>query len=148
MLEHTGTTSLPYTPEQVFDLAADVEKYPEFLPWFLSARIVGREHNVLNVDLTVRLSGIPLSFTTRAVLHPPRQMRIFTADFPFRIFEQQWSLAPEGTGHTCVSYSIVIELRFGLSRLVTLMADEQKIAREVVQRFRQRASRLYGPGKP
>ena len=148
MLEHTGTTYLPYTPRQVFDLAADVKKYPEFLPWFLSARILSREHNVLHVDLAVRLSGIPLFFTTRAVLDPPRHMRIFTVDFPFSIFEQQWSFAPEGTRHTRVQYSIAIDLRFGLSRLMTLMVDEKKIAREVVEHFQQRARRLYGSGEP
>ena len=42
MPEHRETKHLPYTPEQMFDLVADVERYPEFLPWCVACRITGR----------------------------------------------------------------------------------------------------------
>jgi ribosome-associated toxin RatA of RatAB toxin-antitoxin module len=53
MPTHAEKRHLPYTPEQLFDLVADVERYPEFLPWCIESKIVGREGNVFYADLII-----------------------------------------------------------------------------------------------
>ena len=42
MQDYRSKTTLPYTPEQLFDIVIDVESYPEFLPWCLSSKVINR----------------------------------------------------------------------------------------------------------
>ncbi|MEE9545647.1 MAG: SRPBCC family protein, partial [Rhodospirillales bacterium] len=53
MPTHAEKRFLPYTPEQLFDLVAEVEAYPEFLPWCLSIRVRKREENVITADMVI-----------------------------------------------------------------------------------------------
>ena len=47
MPTHAEKRTLPYTPEQLFDMVADVDKYPEFLPWCIASRIMQRDGTIL-----------------------------------------------------------------------------------------------------
>ena len=53
MPTHAEKRNLPYSPEQLFDLVAQVDKYPEFLPWCLASRIKKRDGNVFYADLII-----------------------------------------------------------------------------------------------
>jgi coenzyme Q-binding protein COQ10 len=53
MPQHTEKRFLPYSAEQLFDLVADIERYPEFLPWCVGARILRRDGDVLKADVIV-----------------------------------------------------------------------------------------------
>ena len=55
---------LPYAAEQVFDLVADIERYPEFLPGCVDASILERQENTVTARLTLSRAGISQSFTT------------------------------------------------------------------------------------
>ncbi len=145
MFSHTERRHLPYTPAQLFDLVADVEKYPEFIGWFVSARIRNRHGNVLEVDQTVRFAGLRAAFTSRAVLDPLRRILISTTDFRFRTFEQRWSFARVGHSDTLVEYDVALELSFGLPEgLVRMAFDERETAAATVGAFELRAQRIYG----
>jgi coenzyme Q-binding protein COQ10 len=50
--------ALPYRREQLFDLAADVERYPEFLPWWLSATVRHRDGEIYSTDQVVGIGPI------------------------------------------------------------------------------------------
>src|SRR5580658_8040414 len=62
---------LPYRPDQLFDLVADIEKYPEFLPWCLGARIRTRKPNEVTADLVIGFKMYRERFTSRVVLTRP-----------------------------------------------------------------------------
>ncbi|MFZ8428664.1 SRPBCC family protein, partial [Staphylococcus aureus] len=47
------THFLPYTPDQLYDLVADVGKYPEFLPWCMAARVLSQSETEIVADLVV-----------------------------------------------------------------------------------------------
>ena len=53
MPRHTETRNLPYSPEQVFDLVADVKRYQEFLPWVAATRIRSDSETDMVADLVV-----------------------------------------------------------------------------------------------
>ena len=55
MTTHAEQRLIHHTPEQLFDLVADVRRYPEFLPWCLAARIRERTHTTLVADLIICL---------------------------------------------------------------------------------------------
>ena len=66
---------LPYNAEQMFDLVADVERYPEFLPWVIDARVRRHDPRTLFVSMTVASGPLRKRFTTRAVLDRPNSDR-------------------------------------------------------------------------
>ena len=70
MPTHAEKKLLPYTREQLFDLVADVERYPEFLPWCMGARIRERSESLLVADLIIGFKFIRERFTSRVVLEP------------------------------------------------------------------------------
>ena len=145
MFKHTERCHLPYTPRQMFDLVADVEKYPEFIDWFNSARIRHRDGNVQYVDQVVRYAGLRVAIATRAVLDPPRHITITSTDFPFRSFDQHWRFTPDGQFGKLVQYDVAFALRFGfLHGLTDLLADRRQIAERTVDTFGHRARQVYG----
>ena len=81
---------LPYPREALFDLVADVESYPAFLPGWREAQILEREQNVLHVEQTLGALGLTFRFRTRATLNRPQSIRIETREHPFRHLEQYW----------------------------------------------------------
>src|SRR5579863_2818337 len=72
MPTHAEQRTLPYTQEQLFDLVADVERYPEFLPWCLGARIREKQGNTITADLLIGFKMVRERFTSRVVLDHPR----------------------------------------------------------------------------
>ena len=145
IFKHTERRYLPYTPRQMFDLVADVEKYPEFVDWFVSARIRRRDGNVEYVDQVVRHAGLRVAFATRAVLDSPHHITVTSTDFPFRSFDQHWRFTSNGEAGTLVQYDVAFEMRFGfLHGLIDLLADQRWIAERTVDMFRRRAWQIYG----
>ena len=78
---------LPYTAEQLFHLAADVERYPEYLRWWIAARIRKREANVYCTDQVLGLGPVRVRFGSRTVLQtvlqPPTRIDVTSKDYPF-----------------------------------------------------------------
>src|SRR5690348_17969674 len=76
MATHAERRRLPYTAEQLFDLVADVERYPEFLPWCVGARIRERKRNEIVADLIIGYRMIRERFTSRVVLDRPQRIDV------------------------------------------------------------------------
>ncbi len=139
---HAAQIDLPYTPQQVFDLVADIESYPRFLPHVASAHIRSRVGNVLVVDQRFRFKVIDLPFTTRAVLEPPARIEIVCADAPFGTFTEQWSFAANPSGGTTLRSSTEFSLRSFLLRPV-LSAAFGELQAATLRAFKARARELY-----
>ena len=71
MPSHSERRVLPYAPRDMFDLVADIARYPEFLPWCQAARIRSRQDNVIVADLVIGHSFVRERFTSRVTLTPP-----------------------------------------------------------------------------
>ncbi len=146
MITKRDRLDLPYTPRQVYDLVADIESYPAFVPHIASARILRRDGNALWVAQTVRLSMLRLPFTTHAVLEPPTRIRIATSDNPWGSFRETWNFValPEGgTELTCVTD---FDFRAGLANRVAGTAFTE-IHHATLRAFAARARALYGTGR-
>ena len=98
MPTHAEQRVLPYTPEQLFALVADIERYPEFLPWCIGARIKERQPNLVVADLIIGFKVFRERFTSRVVLDPPGKIDVTYAEGPFRYLDNHWTFerAPEG----------------------------------------------------
>ena len=133
---------LPFTDEQLFDLVADVERYPEFLPWCIAARVKRREGNVLSAELVIGFKFVRARYTSRIVLDRPRAIDVGYEEGPFRQLSNRWALTPDPLG-CWVDFFVDFEFRSKLlDRLIGPLFEEA--VHRMVAAFENRATRLYG----
>src|ERR1051325_10965782 len=90
MPTHAEQRVLPYTPEQLFALVADIERYPEFLPWCVGARIRERGDTVILAALIIGFSIFRERFTPRVTLTPPHRIDVVYTEGPFKYLNNHW----------------------------------------------------------
>ena len=133
---------LPWSAGQMFDLVADIERYPEFLPGWSHARILSREDNVLTVSQQIDLGILQLAFESRAVLQRPEHLQISSVTGPFKRLQIDWQFRPAAQDGCLVTLAVNVEMRSLLlqaagGRLMDLLT------RDLYDRFRERAAVLY-----
>jgi coenzyme Q-binding protein COQ10 len=131
----------PYRPEDLFDLAADVERYPEFLPWWIAARIRARAGSVYTTDQILGLGPLRVRFGSKTVLDRPTRIDVTSDDAPFRRFALVWTFAPVAKDGCRVSLSAELELNsLLLERVVERILP--KIVADIMAAFDVRAHDL------
>jgi coenzyme Q-binding protein COQ10 len=151
MPTHRENRPMPYSAAQIYDLVADVARYPEFLPWTSAARIRSRRAlsdggEEMLADLVISFKVFRERFGSRVLLYP-EQRRIETAyiDGPFRHMLSHWHVTDRPEGGCHVEFSVDFEFRNPvLQGLIGVVFDQAM--RRVVQAFEDRARKLYGPG--
>ncbi len=103
MHRYTETRILPYSPQQLFALVVDIEKYPEFLPWCRAARVVAREGESFLGELIVSFSHLTERYTSRVTPTPPTptqegRIEVALVSGPFHHLNNHWRFVPHGTG--------------------------------------------------
>jgi len=142
MPRHAESRFLPYTPDQMFDLVADVERYPEFLPWCVGLRVRERAENVILADLMVGFKMLREKFTSRVTLQRPSRIDVVYIEGPFRHLENRWTFLPQ-PGGTMVEFFIDFEFRSRMLRVVMEPLFHEAV-RRMVSAFETRAAKLYG----
>lgn len=139
--------ALPYEPEQVFDVAADVERYPEFLSGWSAAEIVRREGNIYLTDQTLVIGPVRQRFRTRTALMRPDAIDVTAIDGPFTEFQLNWSFKPYRTRHCEVELAGTIDLRARLLRSLfgRVLANGFE---DMLAAFEDRVHRIYSQPPP
>jgi ribosome-associated toxin RatA of RatAB toxin-antitoxin module len=137
------TALVTFTPEQMFDLVVDVERYREFLPWVAGAEVHEKTERDLQASLTMERAGIRQSFTTRNVMQRPDWMSLELVNGPFKQLNGLWTFTAIGTSGT----KIVLDMKFEFANPVASMlfgrAFEQSVG-ELIDAFVGRAKQAYG----
>lgn len=149
MPRHSEKRILPYRAAQIYALVADVERYPEFLPWTAAARIRSRSQEadgseVIEADLVISFKVFRERFGSRVRL-VPGEGRIETdyLDGPFRHLHSTWEIRDRPEGGSTVEFYVDFEFRnVILQKLIGVVFDEAM--RRVVRAFEARAEALYG----
>ncbi|MGE0733287.1 MAG: type II toxin-antitoxin system RatA family toxin [Alphaproteobacteria bacterium] len=142
MPRHKEQRLLPYTPEQMFDLVADVERYPQFLPWVTGARITKRVDNVIYADLLVGFKMIRERYTSRVVLDKPGRIDVNYENGPFKHLENHWQFLPRDGG-CMIDFYLDFEFRSRMLQMVIGSIFFEAV-RKMVAAFENRAKQLYG----
>lgn len=148
MPTHAEQRVLPYTPDQLFRLVAEVERYPEFLPWAVAARIRKREGNVIWADLVIGFKMIRERFTSKVTLNEPeRRIDVEYVEGPFHYLNNHWIFEPHPDG-CLVDFCVDFEFRNKvLQKIIGALFNEA--VKRMVAAFETRAHQLYGtPGAP
>jgi coenzyme Q-binding protein COQ10 len=145
MMKHAEQRPLGYRPEQLFDLVADVERYPEFLPWCIGARIRERSETLLVADLVIGFKMIRERFASRVALDRPHlAIDVTYADGPFKHLSNRWRFEPTPEGGCRIDFYVEFEFRSALlQKLIGVLFHEA--VRRMVGAFETRARVLYGP---
>jgi coenzyme Q-binding protein COQ10 len=147
MPTHAERRTLPYSPEQLFALVADVERYPEFLPWCVGARIRERKPNLVVADLLIGYRMVRERFTSRVTLDRPHRIDVSYSEGPFRYLDNHWLFEPEPGGGCTLDFYVDFEFRSRmLQKIIELLFNEA--VRRMVGAFEARAHRLYGEEAP
>lgn len=147
MPTHAERKHLPYRADQLFDLVADVARYPEFLPWCTGARIRDRQDNVIIADLLIGFRMIRERFTSRVTLNRPDRIDVAYSEGPFRYLENHWKFETQGDGSCIIDFYVDFEFRSRvLQRLIGALFNEA--VRRMVGAFEGRARQLYGEPDP
>jgi coenzyme Q-binding protein COQ10 len=147
MPTHAEKKRLPYSQAQLFDLVADIERYPEFLPWCVGARIRERNGNEILGDLLIGYKMVRERFTSRVVLHRPDHIDVSYSEGPFKYLTNHWHFIPQDDGTCLIDFYVDFEFRSRmLQKIIEVFFNEA--VKRMVGAFETRAHALYGePGK-
>lgn len=132
---------VPYSTGDMYALVADVESYPQFLPWCNAASILSRDGNQVMARLSLAKSGIRHTFVTRNTLEADRRIEMRLVEGPFKVLDGYWTFEPAGSG--CL---VALRMDFAFaSKLLALTLGPifSKITNTLVDAFVARAGDLH-----
>ena len=142
MPTHKEVRVLPYSAQQIYDLVADIEKYPVFLPWCLASRYLRRDGDADIWQLIIGFRMVREKFTSRVVLG---DMAIDVAyiDGPLKYLKNHWVFVPLADGGCEIDFFVDFEFKSRLlQKLIGALFHEA--VKRMVRSFEIRAGDLYG----
>ncbi len=145
MPRHSETRNLPYSPEQMFDLVADVKRYQEFLPWVAATRVRSDSETEMIADLVVGFKAIKETFASRVHKQRPHSIKIDYIEGPLKYLHNSWSFESDGKGGTKINFCVDFAFK---SRIFESLAGQMfdRALRRMIGAFEDRAHQLYGAG--
>jgi len=145
MPKHKETRHLPYAPEQMFDLVADVAAYPEFLPWVSAIRIRSNSETEMVADMIVGFKGLRETFTSRVVKERAHHVHVDYVDGPLKHLSNDWRFRPDGDGGVLIDFEVDFAFK---NRVFEMLAGQvfDRALRKMIGAFENRAIALYGAG--
>jgi coenzyme Q-binding protein COQ10 len=143
MPRHSETRHLPYSPEQLFAMVADIEKYDEFLPWVVAVRIKSSSELETVADLVVGFNAFKERFTSKVTKQAPDRIIVDYVDGPLKYLHNEWRFTAGASGGTELCFAVDFAFK---SRLFETLAGQMfdRALRRMTSAFEQRAAALYG----
>jgi len=145
MPHHEERKYLPYSQKQMFDLVADVGRYPEFLPWLLSVRVYNRREDGFQADLVVGFKVFKERFTSRVALDRPRGITVDYIRGPLKYLHNDWQFHHVDDGGCAIDFCVDFEFRSHLFERLAGAVFTEAVHR-MVDAFEDRADAVYGDG--
>ena len=135
-----------YSPQEMFNLVADVPHYPDFLPWCDSAQVIEQHADGVTAEVGISLAGIKKSFVTRNTYDPGKRLQMSLVKGPFSHLQGDWQFHPVGDGSQRAC-KVELSLSYGFDSLALAAVVGpifDKIASSMMDAFIQRAEAIYG----
>ncbi len=142
MPQHQETRLMPYTAAQMFDLVADIEHYPDFLPWCQKARILSRKKNKVTADLVIGYKLFQEKFTSEVVLDQPHSITVHYRSGPLSHLSNAWQFKAKGKKSCEVSFQVDFDFHSPLLRAAMNIFFDKALSK-MVSAFETRAEKLY-----
>lgn len=140
---HREKITVPFSATQMFALVADIERYPEFLPWCLAAKIREKGSDCVKADLLVGTKTFKESFTSFVSFEKDRKITVSYGGGALSHLRNEWVFSPKSDQSCEISFFVEFKLK---SRILGAMMDLffEAAYRRMVAAFEQRARELYG----
>ncbi len=135
-----------FAPAQMFAVVNDVARYPEFLPWCVSARVDSRSVTEMLASVKIARGVLRAEFTTRNTLQPDAQIHMRLVDGPFRRLLGQWRFEAIGERGSQVHFRVEFEFENRLTAAAFNRAFAA-LCGTIVDAFVRRAQSIYGAGR-
>lgn len=142
MTIHAEKRVVSHTPEQLYALVLDVQKYPQFLPWCLAARVKSQTESELTADLIIGFNMFRETFTSYVEFDSYKlEIDVRYAEGPFKHLTNNWKFLPHEDGCEIDFY---VDFEFN-SRLLQSVIETlfTEAVRRMVRAFEARADKLY-----
>ena len=146
MISHRETRTVAHPAALMYAVVADVEKYPDFLPWVVALRVLSRHQNRLAAEMAVGYGGLRERYTSDVTLDPAQhRIDVVQTKGPFKTLENHWRFTPlkseDGADGCAVEFSIQFEFK---SRLLHGVAGHafEKVLLKMADAFEARAAAL------
>ena len=139
---------MPHSAEQMYALIADIERYPEFLPWCSGCRIRGRRDEapgeVVDADLIISFKVFRERFGSRVTLNPETsEIKVEYLDGPFKYLNNHWRFEAVSDSECLVDFFVDFEFKSRTLQAVIGVVFGEAM-RRIVRAFEDRAKSLYG----
>lgn len=153
MPHHSEHRPSRHSTRQLFDLVADIERYPEFIPWVTGARILRREGNEIWAELAVRFKGFSGRYSSEVHLVPPEgthstgEIHVTLLEGPFTHLTNHWRFEPltsydNNDDKAMIHFDIDFAFRSTmLDKMIGVFFE--KAVQKMVRLFETRADTLY-----
>ena len=145
MPHHHERRHLPHSAEQMYNLVADVARYPEFLPWVSAIRIRKDEEDEMLADMIVGFKSLRETFSSRVVKTPRSSIVVDYLDGPMKHLHNAWTFEDVAGGESIVDFTVDFSFR---NRVFEALAGQffDSALRKMTTAFIDRADALYGAG--
>lgn len=143
MPKHAESRPMPYSPEQMFDLVADVRRYAEFLPWVVAVRVREDSETEMLADLIVGFKALRETFTSRVFKQRPGAITVDYIEGPMSRLHNEWKFRPDGAGGCIVDFSVDFAFKHRMFEMLAGQVFESALVK-MTGAFEERAAALYG----
>jgi len=149
MIKHKEVYFSDFSCGQLYALVADVEKYPEFLPWCSAARIIKEEKNTIIAELVIHFASMHEKYTSIVTACPPKEERseckidVQLIEGPFKTLENYWHFKFDAERRqTKITFEIQFEFQSKiLQKMIGLMFESALM--KMMKSFEERAKKIY-----
>ena len=143
MPHHHERRSLPHSAEQMYDLVADVKRYPEFLPWVSAIRVRQDGETEMLADMVVGFKALRETFSSRVMKVPKSSIVVDYLDGPMKHLHNSWKFEDVASGGSTVDFTVDFAFR---NRVFEALAGQffDSALRKMTSAFIDRADDLYG----
>ena len=145
MPHHHERKVLPHSAVQMYDLVADVGRYPEFLPWVSAVRIRRNDESEMLADMIVGFKSLRETFSSRVIKDKNRSIVVDYLDGPMKHLQNNWRFEEAPDGGSIVDFTVDFSFR---NRVFEALAGQffDSALRKMTSAFIERADVLYGTG--
>ena len=148
MTERRTTTEVPYSATQMFDLVADIERYPEFLPWCVALRTIKSEGDIskgaVTAEMVVAYKVFRERFRSRVLFdRAAGEVDVDYMDGPFKSLQNHWRFTALPDGGSLIDFAISFEFSNFILQATARSVFDKAFSR-MSEAFVTRANEVYG----
>ena len=147
MIKHVEKRYLNYSSDQMFELVADIESYPAFIPWCSKVTTISRskdneQRDILEADMCVSFKVFSETFSSRVSLDAISQVIVVEyLNGPFKYLNNKWNFT-KSSGGCIVDFNLEFEFKSRMMQRIIGVVFQEAM-RKIVLSFERRADNLY-----